>query len=138
MTPVTVLTKPFPCPGECIFCPNDVRMPKSYLANEPGAQRAEQNSFDPYLQTYSRLKTLYETGHPTDKIEMIILGGTWSFYPETYQIWFVRRIFDALHDFGQGIDRTGEVWAALREGVAVSPGSRHGRDDRRDAARADL
>ena len=51
VTPVTVLTKPFPCPGECIFCPNDVRMPKSYLADEPGAQRAEQNAFDPYLQT---------------------------------------------------------------------------------------
>ena len=43
VTPVTVLTKPFPCPGECIFCPNDVRMPKSYLSDEPGAQRAEQN-----------------------------------------------------------------------------------------------
>ncbi|MBN2303561.1 MAG: tRNA uridine(34) 5-carboxymethylaminomethyl modification radical SAM/GNAT enzyme Elp3 [Anaerolineae bacterium] len=115
VTPVTVLTKPFPCPGECIFCPNDVRMPKSYLANEPGAQRAEQNNFDPYLQTYSRLRTLYETGHPTNKIELIILGGTWSFYPETYQIWFVKRIFDALHDFGQGIDHTGEVRAALRD-----------------------
>jgi elongator complex protein 3 len=115
VTPVTVLTKPFPCPGECIFCPNDVRMPKSYLANEPGAQRAEENSFDPYLQTYSRLSTLYETGHPTDKIEMIILGGTWSFYPETYQIWFVKRIFDALHDFGKGIDHTGAVWAVLRK-----------------------
>ncbi len=99
---VTVLTKPFPCPGECIFCPNDVRMPKSYLADEPGAQRAEQNGFDPYLQTYSRLLALYKTGHPTDKIEVIILGGTWSFYPETYQIWFVKRVFDALHDFGEG------------------------------------
>lgn len=113
VAPVTVLTKPYPCPGTCIFCPNDVRMPKSYLANEPGAQRAEQNRFDPYLQTYSRLRTLYETGHPIDKIEVIILGGTWSSYPETYQIWFVRRIFDALHDFGQGVDRTAEVRAAL-------------------------
>ncbi len=116
VTPVTVLTKPFPCPGECIFCPNDVRMPKSYLANEPGAQRAEQNHFDPYLQTYSRLRTMRDTGHPTDKIELIILGGTWSFYPETYQVWFVKRVFDALHDFGQGIDRTAEVHAALRAG----------------------
>jgi elongator complex protein 3 len=122
VTPVTVLTKPFPCPGECIFCPNDVRMPKSYLANEPGAQRAEENSFDPYLQTYSRLSTLYETGHPTDKIEMIILGGTWSFYPETYQIWFVKRIFDALHDFGKGIDHTSEVWDVLRETSQFLPG----------------
>jgi len=121
VTPVTVLTKPFPCPGECIFCPNDVRMPKSYLSDEPGAQRAEQNSFDPYLQTYSRLSTYYATGHPTDKIEVIILGGTWSFYPESYQIWFVKRIFDALHDFGAGIDRTAEVEAALREVSQLHP-----------------
>jgi len=113
VTPLTVFTKPYPCPGECIFCPNDVRMPKSYLSDEPGAQRAEQNSFDPYLQTHSRLMAFYNTGHPTDKIEIIILGGTWSFYPETYQIWFVRRVFDALHDFGSGIDRTTEVRAAL-------------------------
>lgn len=113
VTPVTVLTKPFPCPGECIFCPNDVRMPKSYLSDEPGAQRAEQNSFDPYLQTNTRLQSYHNTGHPTDKIEVIILGGTWSFYPETYQIWFIKRIFDALHDFGDGNDRRQEVEDAL-------------------------
>jgi elongator complex protein 3 len=121
VTPVTVLTKPFPCPGTCIFCPNDVRMPKSYLVSEPGAQRAGQNHFDPYLQTLSRLRTLYEAGHPTDKIEVIILGGTWSSYPESYQIWFVRRIFDALHDFGQGIDRSAEVLDALREASQFHP-----------------
>lgn len=121
VTPVTVLTKPFPCPGECIFCPNDVWMPKSYLSDEPGAQRAEQNSFDPYLQTMSRLTAYYNTGHPTDKIEVIILGGTWSFYPETYQIWFVRRIFDALHDFGAGVNRSAEVLEALREVSQLVP-----------------
>lgn len=121
VTPVTVLTKPFPCPGKCIFCPNDVRMPKSYLSDEPGAQRAEQNSFDPYLQTYSRLETYYNIGHPTDKIEIIVLGGTWSFYPETYQIWFIKRIFDAMHDFGNGIDRTEEVSQALLEASQLHP-----------------
>lgn len=121
VTPVTVLTKPFPCPGECIFCPNDVRMPKSYLSDEPGAQRAEQNSFDPYLQTYSRLETYYNIGHPTDKIEIIVLGGTWSFYPESYQIWFIKRIFDAMHDFGNGIDRTEEVNQALLAASQLHP-----------------
>jgi len=100
VTPVTVLTKPFPCPGKCIFCPNDIRMPKSYLANEPGAQRAERNSFDPYLQTYNRLLAFHNIGHSTDKVELIVLGGTWSFYPEYYQIWFIKRCFDALNDFG--------------------------------------
>ncbi len=121
VTPVTVLTKPFPCPGECIFCPNDVRMPKSYLSDEPGAQRAEQNAFDPYLQTYTRLQTLHNIGHPTAKIEVIILGGTWSFYPESYQIWFIKRIFDALHDFGNGVDRREEVWQALRQRSQLVP-----------------
>lgn len=121
VTPVTVLTKPFPCPGTCIFCPNDVRMPKSYLSDEPGAQRAENNSFDPYLQTYARLSAYRSTGHPTDKIEIIILGGTWSFYPETYQIWFIKRIFDAMHDFGKGIDRMGEVEAAIRQHSQLHP-----------------
>ena len=118
VTPVTVLTKPYPCPGECIFCPNDVRMPKSYLADEPGAQRAEQNHFDPYLQTYTRLQTYYATGHPTDKIELIVLGGTWSFYPEPYQIWFVKRMLDALHDFGEGRDDRAAVEAAHWERAA--------------------
>lgn len=127
VTPVTVLTKPYPCPGECIFCPSDVRMPKSYLSDEPGAQRAEQNGFDPYLQTMSRLHAYYNTGHPTDKIEVIILGGTWSFYPETYQIWFVKRIFDALHDFGSGLDRSAEVWQALRAQSQLHPERNTGR-----------
>lgn len=121
VTPVTVLTKPFPCPGECIFCPNDVRMPKSYLAGEPGAQRAGQNAFDPYLQAMSRLRAYQNTGHPTGKIELIVLGGTWSFYPEAYQIWFIRRLFDALNDFGAGMDRTAEVWSALEANSPFHP-----------------
>ncbi len=104
VTPLTVLTKPFPCPGKCIFCPNDVRMPKSYLSDEPGAQRAANNRFDPYLQTWNRLAAFDATGHPVDKVELIVLGGTWSFYPEAYQIWFVKRCFEALNDFGAGRD----------------------------------
>jgi len=96
---VTVLTKPFPCPGQCIFCPNDVRMPKSYISSEPGAQRAEKNEFSPYLQTYNRLVALNNTGHNTTKIELIVLGGTWSYYPERYQIWFIKECFRAMNDF---------------------------------------
>jgi elongator complex protein 3 len=106
VTPVTVLTKPFPCPGTCIFCPNDIRMPKSYLPDEPGAQRATRNNFDPYLQTYDRLRAFGNIGHSTSKIELIILGGTWSVYPEVYQRWFIKRCFEALNDFGEGIDNT--------------------------------
>ena len=121
VTPVTVLTKPFPCPGKCIFCPNDVRMPKSYLSDEPGAQRAENSGFDPYLQTMTRLTAYHNIGHPTDKLEIIILGGTWSFYPETYQIWFIKRIFDAIHDFGNGENRMDEVAQALKASSKLHP-----------------
>lgn len=104
VTPITVLTKPFPCPGNCIFCPSDVRMPKSYLSSEPGAQRAANNYFEPYLQTYNRLLALLEMGHPVDKAEIIVLGGTWSVYPLPYKIWFIKSIFEALNDFGNKID----------------------------------
>ncbi|MCD8506729.1 tRNA uridine(34) 5-carboxymethylaminomethyl modification radical SAM/GNAT enzyme Elp3 [Candidatus Woesebacteria bacterium] len=112
---VAVLTKPFPCPGQCIFCPNDVRMPKSYIASEPGAQRAERNSFDPYLQTYNRLQALYNMGHDPSKIELIILGGTWSDYPEPYQIWFIAECFRALNDFGAGRDIRDEILEAIKK-----------------------
>jgi elongator complex protein 3 len=94
---VTILTKPHPCPGQCIFCPNDVRMPKSYLPEEPGAARAFQNNFDPYLQVKSRLEAYLAVGHPIDKIELLILGGTWSCYPHDYQEWFIKRCFDAVN-----------------------------------------
>ena len=99
VAPVTVLTKPYPCPGRCIFCPSDVRMPKSYLSSEPGAQRAAEHQFDPFRQTLSRLRSFHHTGHPTDKIELIVLGGTWSSYPEAYQIWFILRCFEAMNRF---------------------------------------
>ncbi len=118
VAPVTVLTKPFPCPGRCIFCPSDVRMPKSYLSREPGAQRAAQHAFDPYAQTLGRLLALHHTGHPVDKVEMIILGGTWSFYPEPYQLWFVTRCFDAMNDFA-------EARAASDHGEAIGLGHGH-------------
>ena len=97
VTTVTVLTKPYPCPGKCIFCPTDVRMPKSYLPDEPGAMRALEHQFDPYEQVHARIRALKNLGHPTDKIELLILGGTWSSYRRDYQEWFVKRCFDAMN-----------------------------------------
>lgn len=96
---VTVLTKPWPCPGKCIFCPSDIRLPKSYLANEPGAARSLANYFDPFLQVYSRLSTLKDMGHNLDKVELIILGGTWDSYPLPYRLWFIKQLFTALNTF---------------------------------------
>lgn len=97
VTTVTVLTKEYPCPGRCIFCPTENYMPKSYLADEPGAARAFQNKFDPFNQVNSRILEYEAVGHPTDKIELLILGGTWSSYRRDYQKWFVQRCFDAMN-----------------------------------------
>lgn len=101
VAPITVITKPWPCSGSCRFCPSDVRMPKSYLSAEPACERAEQNSFDPYLQVRVRLAALARMGHATDKVELIVLGGTWSDYPDAYQLWFARELFRALNDAGE-------------------------------------
>jgi elongator complex protein 3 len=98
VTTVTVLTKPYPCPGKCIFCPTDARMPKSYLPDEPGAMRALHHEFEPYEQTIARIEALESIGHPTDKIELLILGGTWSSYKGDYQEWFLQRCFDAMNE----------------------------------------
>ena len=97
VTTVTVLTKPYPCPADCLFCPSDVRMPKSYLPDEPGARRGLEHGYDPYGQVSSRLAALQAVGHPVDKVELLILGGTWSAYRRDYQEWFVQRCFDALN-----------------------------------------
>ncbi len=97
VTTVTVLTKAAPCPGECIFCPTESQMPKSYLADEPGAARAFQNRFDPYDQVNSRIREYEAVGHPNDKIELLVLGGSWSCYPRAYQEWFIRRCFHAMN-----------------------------------------
>jgi len=94
---ITVITKAYPCPGKCIFCPSEPGMPKSYLSNEPAVMRAILNGFDAFRQTRNRLLGLEKTGHYTDKIDVIISGGTWSFYPKRYQTDFVRGIFNALN-----------------------------------------
>lgn len=97
VAPVSVLTEPFPCPGTCIFCPHIEGMPPSYLPDEPGAMRAAAHRFDPYEQTAGRIAVMEALGHAVDKVELLILGGTWSYYPWEYQEWFVRRCLDALN-----------------------------------------
>lgn len=94
---VTVMTMPYYCPGNCIFCPNDRSMPKSYIASEPGSQRALKMMFDPYAQVYNRLVALKNIGHSIEKVEIIVLGGTFSAYDGNYKIWFVKELFRALN-----------------------------------------
>jgi elongator complex protein 3 len=94
---ITVITKAYPCPGRCIYCPSEPGMPKSYLSNEPAIMRAILNDFDPYKQTLNRLTSLGRSGHETSKIEVIVAGGTFSFYPRRYQSDFARGIYNALN-----------------------------------------
>jgi len=103
---ITVLTKPFACPGRCVYCPTEAGMPKSYLSNEPAAQRALSLQFDPVVMVQRRVDALQANGHIVDKIELIVLGGTWSVYPKVYQDWFITRCFYAANTYGQKRRRT--------------------------------
>ena len=92
---ISVLTKPYPCPGKCLYCPTEKGIPKSYVSGEPAVERAKKLNYDPYLQVRKRIEMLKLEGHPTDKIELRIVGGTWSYYPKKYQNWFIKKCFDA-------------------------------------------
>lgn len=98
VAPITVLTKSFPCPGRCVYCPTEARMPKSYISTEPAAARALSLQFDPYEQVKQRILTLERNGHQANKIELIIKGGTWSAYPADYREWFITRCFQAANE----------------------------------------
>ena len=97
---VAVMTSPAPCPhGKCIFCPGGVEngSPQSYTGKEPAARRGASYSFDPYEQVTGRIEQLEAIGHGTDKIDLIIMGGTFTSRPPEYQVEFVRRCFDAMN-----------------------------------------
>ncbi len=100
VAPITVLTKPYPCPGKCVYCPTEYRMPKSYISSEPAAARALSLDFDPYEQVKQRVEALERNGHTANKIELIVKGGTWSAYPEDYREWFITRCFEAANELG--------------------------------------
>ena len=111
---ITVITKPAPCGNACLYCPNDVRMPKSYLHDEPACQRAERNFFDPYLQVVSRARALREMGHNISKLEIIVLGGTWCDYPEGYQRWFAAELFRAANSLADELAGDADTQADAR------------------------
>ena len=98
VTPLTVVLKPRKCDhGTCIFCPGGDTTPQSYTDKSPAIMRALRLDFDPYTQVKNRLEVLEKMGHPVEKIEIILLGGTFLQYPKEYKYNFVKRIFDALN-----------------------------------------
>jgi elongator complex protein 3 len=100
VTVVAVMTKPYPCPQPepCAYCPGGptTGSPQSYTGYEPAAMRGGQNSYDPYLQVQSRIDQLTAIGHRVDKIELIVMGGTFPATPTEYQHWFIQRCLDAI------------------------------------------
>jgi elongator complex protein 3 len=97
---VAVMTSPADCPhGRCSYCPGGtgVGTPQSYTGREPAALRASQNEYDPFRQTRARLGQLRAIGHPTDKIDLIVMGGTFTSRPRDYRCWFVQRCLDAMN-----------------------------------------
>jgi elongator complex protein 3 len=99
IAPVAVLTKPFGCPGKCAYCPTEKDVPQSYLSNEPAVMRAIRCGYNPYIQVQDRLRALVNNGHNPTKIELIVIGGTWSYFPNKYKYWYVLNCFAAANQF---------------------------------------
>ncbi|MFA5856579.1 MAG: tRNA uridine(34) 5-carboxymethylaminomethyl modification radical SAM/GNAT enzyme Elp3 [Candidatus Pacearchaeota archaeon] len=97
VTPIAVMSKPRKCKhGTCLYCPS-LDVPQSYTPKSPPVLRAERLDYDPYEQILSRLKAFELMNHPTEKIELIIMGGTFLDYPIKYQYEFIKRCYDALN-----------------------------------------
>lgn len=115
---IAAMTSPAPCPhGLCIPCPGGIdskfHSPQSYMGAEPAAKRAFENNFDPYLQVSSRLKQLSQIGHPVEKAELIVMGGTYTSRTLCYQEWFIKRCIEAMND------HYGTEWRKDRDYVSV-------------------
>ena len=107
---VAIFTSPFPngqkfsCEYDCWYCPEEPNQPRSYLFKEPGVLRANRNDFDCVAQMWDRLKSYHTLGHPTDKLEIIVLGGTWSSYPLDYRHEFIRDMYYAANNYHRKIN----------------------------------
>ena len=98
IVPLSVFTSPKnSCPYNCVYCALNPDAPKSYFSDEAAVQRAKRNDYHPFFQVQDRLIQFYLSGHPIDKVELIIQGGTFSFYDKKYREWFVKRVFDGLN-----------------------------------------
>ena len=122
VTPVAVMTSPHRCPhGKCLYCPggpdSEFSSAQSYTGHEPAAARGVQNDYDPYGQVRLRLEQLRQIGHPVDKVELILMGGTMTARSHDYQEWFVKRALQAMNEY----DPTGEPDPAEGESFAQDP-----------------
>jgi elongator complex protein 3 len=116
VTPVAAMTRPMKCPGQCLYCPTFENTPRSYTPESPAVFRARQCDYDPRRQVEMRLRVLEEMGHPTDKVELIIMGGTFLAQPTDYQYEFIKGCYDALNE---------RQSATLEEAKQINETARH-------------
>ena len=126
---IAAMTSPAPCPhGLCIPCPggpsSKFQSPQSYMGAEPAAKRAFENNFDPYMQVSSRLKQLSQIGHPVEKAELIVMGGTYTSRMLCYQEWFVKRAVEAMNDFYGQEWRQGREYISVEDAQSANEGAR--------------
>ncbi|PSP90960.1 tRNA uridine(34) 5-carboxymethylaminomethyl modification radical SAM/GNAT enzyme Elp3 [Halobacteriales archaeon QS_4_66_20] len=125
VSPIAIMTSPHRCPhGKCLYCPggpdSEFSSAQSYTGHEPAAARGKQNDYDPYGQVTLRLHQLREIGHPVDKAELILMGGTMTARSHDYQEWFVKRALAAMNDY----DVDGEPQPAEEVSFAPDPDER--------------
>lgn len=114
VAPVAIMTKPIACPhGKCIMCPGGPAnafgdVPQSYTGKEPATMRGIRNNYDPYLQVFNRLEQYAVLGHNFEKVELILMGGTFLAYEKSYQEEFTKYSFKALNDFSKNFFKDNE------------------------------
>ncbi len=112
VAPIALMSEPYPCPhtmkgiGPCTYCPGGPgsafgNVPQSYTGKEPSTRRAIRNNYDPYLIVFNRLEHYIAMGKVPDKAEIIIQGGTFTFFPKAYQEYFVKYALKAMNDFSK-------------------------------------
>jgi elongator complex protein 3 len=124
VSPVAIMTSPHTCPhGKCLYCPggpaSEFSSSQSYTGHEPAAARGVQNDYDPYGQVRLRLEQLRHIGHPVDKVELILMGGTMTARSHDYQEWFVKRALQAMNEY----DLDAIPQPAEGESFAQAPGT---------------
>ncbi|HLD07104.1 MAG TPA: tRNA uridine(34) 5-carboxymethylaminomethyl modification radical SAM/GNAT enzyme Elp3 [Candidatus Nanoarchaeia archaeon] len=128
---IAIMTKPLPCPhGKCTYCPGGPGsvfgdVPQSYTGKEPAARRAIRNQFDPYLQVFNRLEQYVATNKVPQKVELIVMAGTFPADPAEYQEGFITAAFQAMNDFGELFFTGGELRHALFNAFFELPGDVH-------------
>ncbi len=98
---IAIMTKPLPCPGTCVYCPGqdsqpDQKVAQSYTGREPAAMRSIHNNYDAYRQVKSRIEDLEAIGHTVDKIELIVMGGTFLSSAIIYQEEFIKGAYEGI------------------------------------------